>query len=143
MLVLRNSSRAFIITQGGLQGFLLNCHNNSASWLYELQLSAQFRKEAACFLSQTKFKVLLSQLAACKTEEEKETCLRHVYPVIYVGFLRSMGRSEEVKELFDGTITYENYTWYIHAELLPRISKLRSEGGLKKGKKINSNFLYI
>ena len=143
LLVLSNSSRAFIITQGGLRGFLLAHHNNSASWLYELQLSAKFRTEAACFLSQTELEDLPKQLGACKTEEEKETCLRHVYPTTYVALLRSIGRTKELDRLYDGTITPDNYTWYIHAELLPKLNKLRSEGRLAKGKKIVGAFYQL
>ena len=140
LLILSKSSRAFIITQGGLPGFLLNHHNNSASCLYEIFPSAHFRKEAACFLSQIELEDLPKQLTECKTEEEMETCLRCVYPTTYVTFLRSQRRTEELNELFDGTITPENYTWYLHGKVLPKISKLRSEGRLKKGKKINSHF---
>ena len=143
LLTLTKSSRAFIITQGGLPGFLLDHHNNSMSWLYELQMSAQFRREMACYPEQIELEDLPKQLAECKTDEEKETYLRHVYPATYVAFLRTMGRTEELNELFDGTITPENYTWYLHAELLPKISKLRSEGRLKIGKKTITTFLLI
>ena len=46
-----------------------------------------------------------------------------------------MGRADELKKLYDGVITQENYIWYIYSELLPKLNKLRSEGQLKIGEK--------
>ena len=41
-----------------------------------------------------------------------------------------MGRLGELSELFDGTITPYNFTWYVYAELLPKLTKMREEGQL-------------
>ena len=42
LIILSKRSRAFILTQR-LKGFLIDHHNNSASWLYEFQNSEAFR----------------------------------------------------------------------------------------------------
>ena len=138
LLTLSKSSRAFIITQNGLKGFLSEHHNNRFSWFYELQLSAQFRREVACHLEQMELEGLANELAGCKTVDEKESRLRHVYPITYVAFLKSLGRTEELNKLYDGTITPQNYTWYIHGELLPKLDTLRAGGRLSKCKKQNN-----
>jgi hypothetical protein len=122
------------------------------SWFFELQLSAVFRREVevAWHLEQQSLDDLSNELAPCKTgktgktAEENESLLRHVYPTIYFALLKSMGRTEELNDLFDGYITPENYTWYIHGELFPKLNQLRLDGRLQKGEKVKfSNHFYI
>ena len=44
-ILVSNDSRAFIITQDCLRGFLINKHTNNDSLLFDLQTSARFRAE--------------------------------------------------------------------------------------------------
>ena len=127
MLTVSKSSHAFIVTQDFLKGFLLNSHCNSASWFYEYELSAKYRRTMSCCLLDRDLKDLSSQLAYIQLPSEKEELLRNVCPSVYLVYLRSLGRIEEADELYDGTPTSENFTWYTHAELLPTLRKLRSE----------------
>lgn len=41
-----------------------------------------------------------------------------------------MGRSEELVELYDGTLTNFNFTWYVYMELLPKLRRMREKGQL-------------
>ena len=45
LILLGNSSRAFIITQEGLRGFLNTTYSHSDSWLFEFQTSLKFREQ--------------------------------------------------------------------------------------------------
>ena len=76
---------------------------------------------------------MLNSIKAAKTKEELEVTLRHSYPEAYPVMLKWCGRKKELNALFDGTITPENYTWYIFIEQIPMIHKLRVEGKLTKG----------
>ena len=53
---------------------------------------------------------------------------------MFVGFLRATGRVNELNSLYNGVPTPENYTWCIHAELIPSFHKLRAEGNILRGK---------
>ena len=73
--------------------------------------------------------------------EDIEKCLRNEFPSIYVKILQETGSIEVLKALYDGTITTDNYTWYILIELEPKINKLRAEGKLEIGKILSMKIL--
>ena len=106
-------------------------HTRSPSWFHELRRSADFRKE--CLFDEKDERELKRQLKF-KTVKEKVRLLRYVYPTTYVVFLRTTGQEGEFKRLYDGTITPYNYTWFIHAEIIPKLIKLRQTGKLRRGK---------
>ena len=41
-----------------------------------------------------------------------------------------MKRTEELEALYSGEVTKDNNKWYIHIELLPKLTKMRKEGQL-------------
>ena len=49
---LSKSSRAFIISQNCLPGFIFQKHHNITSWLYEFKMSEKFRKSLEVQISQ-------------------------------------------------------------------------------------------
>lgn len=131
-LVLSKKSRAFIICNKGLQGSLVERHNNIMSWVYEVQTSSTFREETLGFLEESELATLPAALASRKKPEEKESLLRLTYPAAFPALLKAMGRIEELQKLYVG---YENYTWYILGEIVPEVHKLRRDGRLQIGKK--------
>ena len=56
--------------------------------------------------------------------------MKQTHPKLYTIFLKTAGKTDQLLQLFDGTITAENYSWYIQSELIPRIDKLEAEGRL-------------
>ena len=62
LLLINNASRAFIITQEGLQGFLMEGHNSAQSFCQQLLTSAAFRTETACSLQPTQIKEMIREL---------------------------------------------------------------------------------
>ena len=56
--------------------------------------------------------------------------MRFDFPVVFYAYLKSMGKEEELKELYDGTITPYNYTWYLLGEVFPMLNKKRADGEL-------------
>ena len=62
--------------------------------------------------------------------------MRADHPTLYIEMLRNSGRADEANELFDGEdVTPFNMYWYVQAEFLPNLSKLRKAGKLTKGEK--------
>ena len=88
VLVLSRRSRAFIITQDGLKGFLLACHSNPDSFFYELGLSWKFGQELNSLLSCDDALNLIADLKKLSQKEEKELFLRLNHPAIYITFLK-------------------------------------------------------
>ena len=106
---LSKSSRAYIISQEGLPGFLKVRYTNSDSWIYDLLGSAALRSEN-CF-EENDCEALESSLAECKTTNEKELVLRHSFPTTFICFLKSTGRIREVNDLFGKKPDGSTYTW--------------------------------
>ena len=75
--------------------------------------------------------------------EEKERYLMRCQPVAYSQYLRDTDRQDLLTKLYDGTITHNNYTWYLILELLPKISKMRAEGKLTPGKRALTNHFHL
>ena len=50
--------------------------------------------------------------------------------------MKSLGRTDDFRALYDGTLSIHNMSWYIHSEFLPKICRLRREGKLTKGEKV-------
>ena len=90
--------------------------------------------ETLNLLSEDQLKEFNEKLQKQISTEDIETCIRNEYPSLYVAILKETGRNEDLKALYDGTISAENYTWYILIEIEPKINKLRAEGRLKVGK---------
>ena len=134
-LVLSKGARAFIITQHGCQGFVLRDHDNTASWFYEFTMSKQFQNEMAVCLTDEEVDSLIEKLPDCGTTEEREQLLRADHPTLYIKMLRNSGRADEAHKLYDGVLTPFNMYWYVQAEFLPKLSKLRKAGKLTKGEK--------
>ena len=63
-------------------------------------------------------------------KEDIDEFLRHKFPSLFIEYLKSMGRLEELSELYNGTITPYNFTWYVFAELLPKLTRMREKGQL-------------
>ena len=51
---------------------------------------------------------------------------------MFVALLRSMGKTDELKELYSPPTSTSNVTWYVYIELLPKLFKMRSEGKLRQ-----------
>ena len=105
-------------------------HNCSASWLFDFKCSESFRRQLALDIAEsdaTQVEELAAQLDNLWTEDEKLTLLRNQFPSIYVSHLISINKQEELDSLFDGTVTMDNMFWYIHVELLPKLTKMRRE----------------
>ena len=78
---------------------------------------------------------------------EKIEKLKDRYPAVYFAFLKTCGRSDEARALYDGTLTVNNMSWYIQTDLIPRMNLLRANGKLKSGEKLihidDMEFKYI
>ena len=125
-MVLSKSSRAYIITQGYLQGFLLERHENVMSWLFDLKTVPQFREEVSCYLETSEIDKVHTDISILESEDWKVTSLMYVNPSIYIQFLQSTDRRCELEKLYDGVITKENFTWYVIIVLLPMVADLRA-----------------
>ena len=58
--------------------------------------------------------------------------LKHNYPTIYVAYLESESKIEDLKTLYNRQITPQNMIWYIHRELLPKLTKMLRNGELHR-----------
>ena len=106
-LLMSRSSRAFIISQNGLEGFVNLKHDNIDSWLYE---AGVFIKQG--FRAQDQYNHMEQQLTTLKTAEEKEALLKVRYLWVYHTFLEETEREGEVPKLSLEDVTWENYTEY-------------------------------
>ena len=108
----------------------------SEAWFIELEQSAARRREVetAVYMDNLALDGIEKSLTAELTVQDKEINLRRNEPMIYGQYLKELNRLDEVKEMYDGRATYENYTWYLNLELFPKIGKMRAEGKLYKGK---------
>ena len=144
LVLLSRHSRAFILTQG-LNGFLLECHDCSASWFFDFCFSPTMRNRIVNDIPEPEqVSEVLPLLAELSTADEKEAFLKRCHPTVYVYFLRSTGRTDEVDALWSyditeyrqGEVTKENMRWYIYIELLPRLAKMRKEKKIKHTEKV-------
>ena len=92
MLTINNSTRALIITQDFLKGFLDKNHDNGHSWFYEFDLSVNFRKQMSICISEQRLNFLKFKLGAQDTFEQKEEVLRLTEPTIYAEYLSTTGQ---------------------------------------------------
>ena len=103
LILLSKKGRAYILRQR-LDGFLLDKHNNSASWFFNIDTSDKFRNEfqKGCLMPGqideffTKVKDLSST--------EKVTLMRHSYPETFVDYLRSIG---QLASIYDESIPWD------------------------------------
>ena len=143
-IILSKASRAYIISQDGLPGFLLNHHNNIMSWLYELSKTVdELRYSISYSLEAYEVENLFDTVASHKIETEKEIALMYANPSVYVGFLKALNRTDQLNELCDGTVKCENFTWHVYMNLIPEINKLRAEKQLNKGKLTDFTKFYV
>ena len=70
-------------------------------------------------------------LGGLATIEEKESILKNRHPDVYISYLKSVGRTEDVKKLFDGRMISTNMIWYVYVELLPYLARKRKDKTLK------------
>ena len=56
--------------------------------------------------------------------------MKYYLPLLYANFLLDFKKTEEMKDLYDGKPTVENYSWYIILHLNPQIRMMRSKGQL-------------
>ena len=92
------------------------------SWFYEFTVSLLFRAEVAPLAEEIKYvNTSALFLTKLKTVDEKESLLRYSYPTIYIYFLHSMDRKDELADLLTDQPTPETYTWHIHSELLTHL----------------------
>ena len=134
LMVLSKRSRAFVISQRGLPGFLVTRHDNIASLMHaHFPLTGHFKCDG---LNEVDLDQLEASCSTFETSKEIEKELRRVYPEVFVALLRTQGREEEVSDLDDGT--YLTYSWHIILTLLPSLAKQRAEGkfGYVKEKQI-------
>ena len=61
-LILSKESREFIITQQGLQGFLLRVHDNFDSLFYEFKISREFARKYNCYMTTEEINILTGKL---------------------------------------------------------------------------------
>ena len=86
-LKLSKRSRAFIISQAGLPGFLLTRHDNILSFMHDqFSLTLQIEFEESIDVSFDQLKVIC---AKSDTIELKEKELRRVLPQVFVAVLRA------------------------------------------------------
>ena len=133
-IVLSKSSRAYILTQNYLKGFLLERHENIMSWLFDLKTSPQFRSEVSCHIETLEIDNVYEDVSKLVSESGKVTSLMYINPSVYIQFLKSFDRSGELEKLYDGVLTIENYTWYVIIVLLPMIAEMRANKRLQQGK---------
>ena len=63
--------------------------------------------------------------------------LKHAHPTIFVAYLKSTGKGFELEVLYISpqTVTADNMPWYIHIDLLPKLTKMRRDGKLLHNQK--------
>ena len=69
-LQLSKRTRAYIITQEGLPGFLFDHHESIESWLYEIKMSEKARQKMPCSINKRILESDLEKVLACKTDGE-------------------------------------------------------------------------
>ena len=60
----------------------------------------------------------------------EETRLKQVKQMAYIAYHKSMGRTENMKELYENKITIANLSHYILDVILPEFETMRKEGKL-------------
>ena len=63
--------------------------------------------------------------------------LKHAHPTIFVAYLKSTGKGFELEVLYNSpeTVTADNMPWYIHIDLLPKLTKMRRDRKLLHNQK--------
>ena len=105
VIVLNRGGRAYIITQGFLAGFLISNYESLASLMFnELTMNCKFKCENE-IEEKLKLKALEEALDAQLNSEKKFMHVKHRHPELYVAYLTSEGKFDELKSLFDGDVT--------------------------------------
>ena len=102
VIVLNRASRTYIITQGGLPGFLLEQYDTLESLMYnEHHMTVRFQSELITDLRKEEIESLIEDLMKQQTFHEKLSLLKHSYPSLYVAYLVSESKSEELLALYN------------------------------------------
>ena len=101
-LILSRKSRNFIISQGGLKGFLVKRRTSPSLLLKEFRHSVHLRSKYTCYFSLEEFERIYAELSVSLTDLELDLAMRQRFPELYFKCMKAMGRDSE---LFDGTIT--------------------------------------
>ena len=130
VIVLSKRSRAFIITQAALPGFLLRRYETLSSLVFnELKISVKSQSEFDAGHSLEEIEVVRKDLVA-ENSTDAIANFKHASPSHYVAYLTLEGKTDDLKALCDGKPQAWNLFWYVQIFVLPRLKRMRSEGQL-------------
>ena len=128
-----------------MKGFLVKRRTSLSLLLKELDLSVHLRKRYSCKPLSQEIGWNFAELSDISSDVELDAAMRRECPELYFKCMKVMGRDSE---LFDGTITPNNFTWFIYGVLHPELDSQRANGELSHkrnlkvliGKKTNAKY---
>ena len=131
--LLCHSSRAYIVEQEGLPGFLVH-KPSPLTWFIQLKAEGDLQEKVTAHKIEFP-EIFLKTLDAMENNEEREVYLKEHHPILFIEALKATERDDELQEFCKGLRNdYEHYTFYVEHYLLPKFESLRRDGRLKKGK---------
>ena len=127
---LNHTSRAYILQQQGLPGFVQYFSPTVLEWLKDLTADGKLSEKLPKIKDLDVFMSTVLEL----NEYKRDSYFRQNYPKLCIQFLQASGRDEELRKLCKGfRNSYELYTFYIKYYLEPKFESLRRDKRLKKG----------
>ena len=130
---LSHTTRAFVVEQKGIPGFVVYHPPTVLEWLKDMQIEDML----AANLNLHKINdsdAFVKTLAAMKDNQEVEAHVKKNHPILLIEFLKASKKDEQLMEFCKGLRDdYKLYTFYIQHYLLPWFESLRRGGRLKKG----------
>ena len=130
--LLSHASRAYIVEQEGLPGFLVHTPP-LLGWFIQLKAEEDLQKKCTAHKlgdSET----FLETLKAMENNEEREFYLKEHHPIIFIEALEATERDDELQEFCKGLRNnHELFSFHIEHYLIPWFESLRRDGRLKKG----------
>jgi len=138
---LNHTTRAYVIEQKGMPGFVLYHPPSILEWLKDLRTDGMLDKK----LQQLKVDdsdAFLNTLSDLDSNEAQEAFLKEKYLILFIQSLQAMHRDDDLMEFCKGLRNdYEHYTYYIEYYLKPWFESLRCQLRLKQGHKQIKDFV--
>ena len=126
-------SRAYILSQEYLPGFLEKQHDTLSSWLLDFKLSERFRMSFYLQISAAKAEEIVTDTDKLEDIQDQLAHLKAHHPLVYIALGSSKeGFENSLAKITNRSFMEEYFSWYVHLMLPSKISELRA--GLSKQK---------
>ena len=124
--LLSHASRAYIVEQEGLPGFLVH-KPSPLTWFIQLKAEGDLQEKVIAHKIENP-EIFLQTLEFMENNEEREVYLKEHHPILFIEALKATERDDELKKFCKGLRNdYEHYTFYVEHYLLPWFESLRKD----------------